>query len=73
MHGRECAWDSSNVNPIFMKKGWSAHANFGPATRKLVRTKSGPGGPLLAAKIGPTPDHFWLPKMVRLPKVVRVY
>ena len=37
-------------------------------TRKLVRAKSGPGGPLLAAKIGPTPDHFWLPKMVRAAK-----
>ena len=41
-----------------------------PVTRKLVRAKSGPGGPLLAAKIGPTPDHF---KWSGLPKVVRVY
>ena len=40
----------------------------GPVTRKLVRAKSGPGRPLLAAKIGPTPDHFWLPKMVRVAK-----
>ena len=39
-----------------------------PVTRKLVRAKSGPGGPLLAAKIGPTPDHFWEPKMVRVAK-----
>ena len=37
-------------------------------TRKLVRAKSGPDGPLLAAKIGPTPDHFWSPTMVRAAK-----
>ena len=34
--------------------------------RKLVREKIGPGGPLFAAKIGPTPDHLWLPKVVRV-------
>ena len=27
-----------------------------------------PGGPLFAAKIGPTPDHFWLPNLVRVAK-----
>ena len=37
-------------------------------TQKLVRAKIGPGGPLFAAKIGPTPDHFWLPKVVRIAK-----
>ena len=26
------------------------------------------GGPLFAAKIGPTPDHFWLPNLVRVAK-----
>ena len=30
----------------------------GAVTRKLVRAKSGPGGPLFAAKIGPTPAKF---------------
>ena len=30
--------------------------------------KIGPGGPLFAAKIGPTPDHFWLPNLVRVAK-----
>ena len=40
----------------------------GDVTRNLVRAKSGPGGPLFAAKIGLTPDHFWLPKMVRVAK-----
>ena len=39
-----------------------------PVTRKLVRAKIGPGGPLFAAKIGPTPDYFWLPKVVRVAK-----
>ena len=39
-------------------------------TRKLVRPK----GPLFAAKISPNPDHFWLPKVVRVAKsVVRVF
>ena len=36
--------------------------------QKLVGAKSGPGGPLYAAKIGPTPDQFWLPKMVQVAK-----
>ena len=40
----------------------------GTVTRKLVRAKSGPGGPLLAPKIGPTPDYFWLPNLVRVAK-----
>ena len=31
---------------------------LGPVTRKLVREKTGPGGPLLAAKIGPTRTTF---------------
>ena len=33
-----------------------------------MHAKIGLGGPLLAAKIGPTPDHFWLPKMVQVAK-----
>ena len=37
------------------------HAKIGPG-------ENCPGGPLLAAKIDPTPDHFWLPKMVRVAK-----
>ena len=40
----------------------------GSVTQKLVRAKSGPGGPLFAAKIAPTPDHFWLPNLVRVVK-----
>ena len=26
----------------------------------------GSGGPLFTAKIGPTPEHFWLPNLVRV-------
>ena len=40
----------------------------GGVTRKLVRAKIGPGGPLFAAETGPTPDHFWLLKLVRVAK-----
>ena len=54
------------VPPAFLEEGGGGGG--GPVTRKLVRAKSGPGGPLFAAKIGPTPDHFWLPNLVRVAK-----
>ena len=39
-----------------------------PFTQKLVRAKSGPGGPLFAAEFGPTPDYFWLSNLVWVAK-----
>ena len=38
---------------------------------RYCHAKIGPGeksGPLLVTKNGPTPDHFWLPKLVRVAK-----
>ena len=74
--------DAKRVANIYMellsREKWSGRTTF------RCQNWSDPG-PLFAAKIGPTPDHFSLPKLVRprttfgyqkwsgLPKVVRVY
>ena len=39
-----------------------------PKVLKLVRARSGPGGPLFAVKIGLIPNHFWLPNLVWVAK-----
>ena len=61
--------NEADYNPTSPLNPTSPHCTHpSPVTRKLVRAKIGPGGPLFAAKIGPTPDYFWLPKVVRVAK-----
>ena len=54
----------------FQSFWWSAppYTLAGECHAKFGRAKIGPGGPLLTAKFGPTPDNFWLPKEVRVAK-----
>ena len=52
---------------------WRGHGYFmagggGGVREGVSHAKIGPSGSLLAAKIGPTPGHIWLPKMVQVAK-----
>ena len=59
----------TNAFNLVSRQAVLEHAwTLGCVTRILVRAKSGPSGPLFAAKIGPAPDHFWLPNLVRVTK-----
>ena len=51
------------------KKKSLLHATYGIVSAKRdYHAKIGPGKPLFAAKFVPTPNHVWLPKVVRVAK-----